>query len=73
MKATELSSALTFYNDKQLTKELTSYKQELDKEEDRLMDIEDRYYKQFASMETALSKLSSQSSSLMSMLGMGQY
>jgi flagellar capping protein FliD len=37
------------------------------------MDIEDRYYKQFASMETALSKLSSQSSSLMSMLGMGQY
>lgn len=73
MKATELSSALTFYNDKQLTKELTGYKEALDKEEDRLMEIEDRYYKQFASMETALSKLSSQSSSLYSMLGMGQY
>ena len=73
MKATELSSALTFYNDKQLTKELTGYKEQLDKEEDRLTEIEDRYYKQFASMETALSKLSSQSSSLMSMLGMGQY
>lgn len=73
MKATELSSALTFYNDKQLTKELTSYKKELDKEEERLKEIEDRYYKQFASMETALSKLSSQSSSLASMLGMGQH
>jgi len=73
MKATELSSALTFYNDKQLTKELTSYKESLNREEDRLVEIEDRYYKQFASMETALSKLSSQSSSLYSMLGMGQY
>lgn len=73
MKATELSSALTFYNDKQLTKEKTSYKEQLDKEEDRLAEIEDRYYKQFSSMETALSKLSSQSSSLASMLGMGQY
>ncbi len=73
MKATELSSALTFYNDKQLTKELTGYKEQLSKEEDRLTEIEDRYYKQFASMETALSKLSSQSSSLASMLGMGQY
>ncbi len=72
MKATELSSALTFYNDKQITKDLTGYKESLKKEEDRLADIEDRYYKQFASMETALSKLSSQSSSLYSMLGMGQ-
>ncbi len=72
MKATELSSALTFYNDKQLTKELTSYKEQLEKEEDRLSEIEERYYKQFSSMETALSKLSSQSSSLASMLGTGQ-
>ena len=73
MKATELSSALTFYNDKQLTNELNNYKEELEEEEDRLTTIEDRYYSQFASMETALSKLSSQSSSLASMLGMGQY
>ena len=68
MKATELSSALTFYNDKQMTKDLTSYKKEKTKEEDRLKEIEDRYYKQFASMEKALSNLSTQSSSLLSML-----
>lgn len=72
MKVTELSSALTFYNDKQLSKELKNYKEQLEKEEDRLSTIEDRYYSQFASMETALSKLSSQSSSLASMLGLGQ-
>lgn len=71
MKTTELSSALTFYNDKQLTKELNSYKKELKKQEQRLQEIEDRYYKQFAAMETALSKLSSQSTSLASMLGLG--
>lgn len=70
MKATELSSALTFYNDKQLTKDMTSYKKEKTKEEGRLQEIEDRYYKQFASMEKALSNLSTQSSSLLSMLGM---
>lgn len=72
MRTTELSSALTFYNDKQLTKELNSYKKELTKQEKRLQEIEDRYYKQFAAMETALSKLSSQSSSLASMLGYKQ-
>lgn len=72
MKVTELSSALTFYNDKQLSKELTRYKEQLEDEEDRLSTVEDRYYSQFASMETALSKLSSQSSSLASMLGLGQ-
>lgn len=71
MKTTELSSALTFYNDKQLSKELTNYKKELKTQEKRLQEIEDRYYKQFAAMETALSKLSSQSSSLASMLGLG--
>lgn len=69
MKATELSSALTFYNDKQLTKEMTAYKKEKTKEENRLKEIEDRYYKQFANMEKALSSLSSQSNTLLQMLG----
>lgn len=73
MKAKEnTSSALTFYNDKTLSKELTSLKKEKTKEEDRLTQIEDRYYKQFASMEKALSNLSSQSNALLSMLGYGQ-
>lgn len=73
MKATNLSSALTFYNDKQMTKDMTALKKEKQKEEDRLTQIEDRYYKQFASMEKALANLSSQSNSLLSMLGMQTY
>lgn len=71
MKSSSLSSALTFYNDKQISKDLTSYKTDLKKLETKLKDIEDRYYKQFAAMEKAMSSLNSQSSSLSSMLGMG--
>lgn len=37
--------------------------------EDRLQDIEDRYYKQFSAMETALSKMNSQSQWLSQQLG----
>lgn len=69
MKATSLSSALTFYNDKQLSKELTSYKEDLADMEDYLNDLEDRYYDQFTAMETALAKLNSQTSALSSLLG----
>lgn len=69
MKASTLSSALTFYNDKQLTKQATTYKNEMTTLEKRLKTIEDRYYKQFSAMETALSKLNSQQSSLSGLFG----
>lgn len=69
MKSSTLSSALTFYNDKVLTKELKTYKSDLKKMEEKLKDLEDKYYKQFSAMETAMSKLSSQSNSLASLLG----
>lgn len=64
-----VSSALTFYNDKLLDKEQTEYKTRISKLESKLTDMENKYYKQFAAMETALAKLQSQSSSLASMLG----
>ena len=70
MKSTSLSSALTFYNDKQMSKELTTYKKELASLEDRLASLEDRYYKQFTAMEKALSNLNNSANSLASMLGM---
>lgn len=66
---TEISSALTFYNDKQYADTLEDYEDELDKMEDKIADLEDRYYKQFSTMETALSKLQSQTNSLASLLG----
>jgi flagellar hook-associated protein 2 len=69
MKATTLSSALTFYNDKEITKNIKTYKTDLSKLEDRLKVMEDRYYDQFGAMETAMAKLNSQTNSLASLMG----
>ena len=71
MKSSSISSALTFYNDKQMDKTMTSYKDELSTLEDRLQQIEDRYYDQFTAMEVAMSKLNSQQSSMNSIFGGG--
>lgn len=66
---TSISSALTFYNDKQYSKDLDRYQHELNDINDRIDDLKDRYYKQFTAMEKALAELQSKSSSLASMLG----
>jgi len=71
MKSSSVNSALTFYNDKQMDKTMKSYKDDLATLEDRLQEIEDRYYKQFTAMEVAMSKLNSQQSSLGSFMGGG--
>lgn len=70
MKSSSLSSALTVYNDKEMAKTLTNYKSDLAKMESRLLEIEEKYYRQFVAMETAMARMNSQSSALMSMLGM---
>jgi flagellar hook-associated protein 2 len=69
MQSTTMSSALTFYNDKEMSTQLTSYKKEISEWETKLADMEDRYYSQFTAMETALTKLQSQQSALSSYLG----
>lgn len=69
MKGTTLNSALTFYNDKEMKSTLDKYEKDLKKMESKLKDIEDRYYAQFSAMETAMSKLNSQSNALASMIG----
>ena len=69
MKGNSVSSAMTFYNDKEMKKQITSYKEEISKWETRLEDMEERYYKQFSAMETALAKLQSQSSYLSNLMG----
>ena len=70
MSATEYSSGLTFYNDKQMDKEMSNYKTEIKEWEDKLAAMEDAYYKKFAAMETAMAKLQSQTSSVTGLLGM---
>lgn len=72
MSSTSLRSALSLYNDKEMTKSVKNHKDDLKVLEDRLTEMEDRYYKQFAAMESAMAKMNSQSSSLASMLGTNQ-
>ena len=45
------------------------YEKDLDTMEDRFIEIEEKYYKQFTAMETAMSKMQSQQNSLASLLG----
>lgn len=49
-------------NKSSLAKQIIDYNKSLVSMNDRLKDIEDRYYKQFDAMETALSKMNQQSS-----------
>lgn len=69
MKKTTLSSSLTFYNDVYMKNQLVTLNKQIAKDEDKLTDLEDKYYDQFAAMETALSKLQSQQSQLAGYLG----
>ncbi len=69
MGTTELSSAFKVYNDKQMQSEYDEYTETIKKWEEKLAEMEDYYYKKFSAMETALSKLQSQTSSLSSLLG----
>ena len=71
MKSTKLSSAYTVYNDKQMKTEYEAYEKDIKRWEERIAAMEDKYYKQFAAMETALSKLQSSTASLTSLLGGG--
>ena len=69
MKSSTLSSALTFYNDKQMDTEISDYDDKIKKLQDKMNDVEDRYYKQFAAMESALAELQSKQSSLSNLFG----
>ncbi len=69
MKTSSISSAFTFYNDKQMNKELKEYSSQISKWTEKLSDMEDSYYKQFSAMEKAMAKLNSQSSYMSSLFG----
>lgn len=62
-------SIYTVYNDKLMDKEQTDYKKRITVLENKLTAMENKYYKQFSAMETALAKLQSQSNSLAGLLG----
>ena len=69
MQSSSLRSRYKIYNDKELDKEYSNLAKTIKQWESKVSDKEDYYYKKFSNMETALSKLQSQTSSLSSMLG----
>lgn len=69
MKSTEFSSALTFYEDKRMDGEIKDYKDEVKAMQKKMADEEEKYYKQFSAMETALAKLQSQQTYIAQLFG----
>jgi len=71
MAASSISSAMTFYNDKELKSQISDYEDDLKTLQKKLNEQEDRYYKQFTAMEKAMSQSQTQAGALSGMLGTG--
>ena len=69
MSATEMRSIYKAYNDKQMKKEYDAYAKDIKAQEERITDFEDKWYKKFSAMETALAKLNSKTSAISGLLG----
>ena len=69
MTSTTLRSKYSIYNDKEMTTQYKNYTTTIKEWETKISNKEDYYYKKFSSMEIALSKLNSQTSSLSGLIG----
>lgn len=69
MGKSDISSALTFYNDIQIDNEIDEYKERVSTLQDKAIAEEDKYYEQFAAMEAAMAKLQSQQSYVAQLFG----
>lgn len=69
MSKTSLSSALTFYNDKKMDDDQAAYKKKIKELEKKATQLEDRYYKQFSAMESALTKMQNNTGMLFNYFG----
>ena len=67
--STELKSAYTVYNDKEMAKSYSDYTTKIKEWNEKVARIEDSYYKKFSAMEVALGKLQNQMSAFTGMLG----
>lgn len=63
------SSAFTVYDNLSMDDEIEDYDDEIDKWQEKLQKLEDKYYEQFAAMESAMAKLQQQQSYLSSLMG----
>lgn len=59
----------SFYDDKKMKTDYTDYTSKIAELEEKLNDYEDKWYKKFAAMETAMAKLQSSTSAITGLLG----
>ena len=71
MKGTQYSSAFTIYEDKLMASQYSAYNTKISDAQSALEAAQDKLYKKFSTMETALSKINSSSSSLSGFFGSG--
>lgn len=71
MKGTEYSSSFTIYEDKLMASQYSSYNTKISDAQSALEAAQDKLYKKFSTMETALAKINSSSGSLSSFFGGG--
>lgn len=69
-KGNSLRTTYKIYNDKQMDKDYKDFTSRIAEEEKKLAALEDKWYKKFGAMETALAKLSSKTSALGGLFGM---
>ena len=69
MARTSTSRSLTFYDDITMEEQMKDYEDEVDKWEDKLKAMEDKYYDQFAAMESAMAALQQQQSYIAGLMG----
>lgn len=69
MGRTENSRSLTFYNDITMENSIKDKDKDIDKWNDKLQKLEDKYYKQFAAMESAMAEMQAQQSYLSALMG----
>lgn len=69
MASSSLSSAYTVYNDKHMKTQYNEYKTSLSDWDEKIEKMRDKYVKQFAAMESALSSLQSSQTQLSQLLG----
>ena len=69
MARSDYSSMNTVYDDKKMKEDYDSYSSKIKEAEAKLTDYEDKWYKKFSVMETALAKMQSNSSAVASLLG----
>ena len=69
MKGTTYSSTYTVYEDKKMKEEYDDYTKKIAEEEEKLADYEDKWYKKFSAMETAMAKMQSNMNAVSSLFG----